>query len=85
MQREKVLQYIFFFHYDAGMSKDEEKIMEITIQCRRKGGWSSKFDECQCCKTKKKKHYSKGLCQACYARTYRDFVKKKQVMDANKP
>ena len=85
MQREKCLQDIFFFHYDAHRLKDEEKIMEVTIQFRKKGALSSKFDACQCCGTNKKKHFAKGLCEACYARAYRDAVKKKKVMDANKP
>ena len=84
-EREKCLQYIFFFHYDAGMSRDEEKNMEVTIQFRKKGAWSQKFDCCAGCQTKKKKHFAKGLCETCYARAYRDAVKKKKVMDANQP
>lgn len=49
--------------------------MEIIIKARKKGVWSNGFDQCQCCETKEKKHYSKGLCQACYFRAYRDAVK----------
>ena len=49
--------------------------MEVTIKFREKGTWSSRFNACICCGTKKKKHFAKGLCQACYARTYRDAVK----------
>jgi hypothetical protein len=49
--------------------------VEVTIQFRKKGTWSSRFDACICCGTKKKKHFAKGLCEACYGRAYRDAVK----------
>jgi hypothetical protein len=67
----------------AETNKNLGFILKVTIQFRKKGVWSQKFDCCSGCKTKKKKHFSKGLCQACYARAYRDAVKKKKVMDAN--
>lgn len=55
--------------------------MKVTIEFRKKGLWSSKFDQCQGCKTTKKKHFAKGLCRPCYFLAYRDAVKKKNEIN----
>lgn len=47
----------------------------VTIDIKKKGAWSRLHDACISCSTKDRKHISKGLCQACYYRTYRDVVK----------
>lgn len=33
--------------------------------------WAKDFPACICCRTRKFKHHSKGLCTACYARVWR--------------
>lgn len=50
--------------------------------CIRKG-WGNGFDCCQECGTTERRHKSKGLCDACYLRSYRsalpEDVRRKQV------
>lgn len=57
--------------------------MEITINTRKKGTWSQKFDKCQACESSKEKHFAKGLCRNCYFRAYRE-VQKKRLENGNK-
>ncbi len=62
-----------------------EKSDEITIKFRKKGLWCNSHDSCICCNTKKKKHFAKGLCEACYSRAYRDAVKRRKELNAEEP
>ena len=87
LRKEKNVCKISFFYItmqeDARTNKNLGRKVEVTIQFRKKGAWSNLFDACQCCNTTAKRHFAKGLCEACYARAYRDAVKKKKVMDGD--
>lgn len=56
----------------------------VTIELRKKGAWSRMHDFCICCGTSNRKHISKGLCGACYARAYRDVVKVRKEIEIRK-
>ena len=47
----------------------------VTIDIKKRGRWSRLHQACISCGTTHMKHISKGLCQSCYFRTYRDVVK----------
>lgn len=45
--------------------------MEIVIDLKKKKDWTG----CPACKKKRKRHFAKGVCQACYSKAYRQATK----------